>query len=81
MLGAGAGRWVDHDHQLPPIKTISYDLNAFAVAKPGAPLTPGNAPPSINEPDSIMLGSRSACIGLGRAARDCDGLCAARKKS
>jgi pilus assembly protein CpaC len=49
MLGAGAGRWVITVTNTAD-QTISYDLNAFAVAKPGAPLTPGNAPPSINDP-------------------------------
>lgn len=40
MLSAEAGRWVvtitDTSNRV-----ISYDLNSFSVAKPGAPLTPG----------------------------------------
>ena len=48
MLSAGAGRWVvsviDTKDQ-----TVNYDLNAFAVAKPGAPLSPGNPQPSISD--------------------------------
>jgi hypothetical protein len=48
MLSAGAGRWIvtvtdNADRE------VSYDVNAFSVAKPGAPLTPGNAPPSISD--------------------------------
>ena len=48
MLSAGAGRWIvtvinNSDRE------VSYDVNAFAVAKPGAPLTPGKAPPSISD--------------------------------
>ncbi len=48
MLSAEAGRWVvtitDTSNRV-----ISYDLNSFSVAKPGAPLTPGKAPPSIGD--------------------------------
>src|SRR5579864_2723928 len=48
MLSAGAGRWIvtvinNSDRE------VSYDVNAFAAAKPGAPLTPGKAPPSISD--------------------------------
>ena len=48
LLSAGAGRWIvtvtnNADHE------VSYDVNAFGVAKPGAPLTPGKAPPSIGD--------------------------------
>ncbi len=48
MLGAEAGRWVVTVTNTSD-QTVSYDLNAFAVAKPGAPLTPGKAPPSISD--------------------------------
>src|SRR5258708_1946829 len=48
MLSAGAGRWI-----VTVINTsdreVSYDVNAFGVAKPGAPLTPGKAPPSMSD--------------------------------
>ena len=48
MLSAGAGRWIvtvtnNSDRE------VTYDINAFGVAKPGAPLTPGKAPPSIGD--------------------------------
>lgn len=48
MLSAAAGRWIvtvtnNSDRE------VSYDVNAFGVAKPGAPLTPGKAPPSISD--------------------------------
>jgi Flp pilus assembly secretin CpaC len=48
MLSAGAGRWIvtvtnNSDRE------VSYDVNAYAVAKPGAPLTPGKAPPSMGD--------------------------------
>ena len=61
MLGAEAGRWVvtvtnTSDH------TVSYDLNAFAVAKPGAPLSPGNTPQSVSE------GGLKSRPGAGAAA-------------
>lgn len=48
MLGAEAGRWVVTVTNSSD-RTVSYDLNAFAVAKPGAPLSPGNPPPSVSE--------------------------------
>jgi pilus assembly protein CpaC len=49
MLSAAAGRWIvtvinNSDRE------VSYDLNSFAVAKPGAPMSPGNAPASVNDP-------------------------------
>jgi len=58
MLSAGAGRWIvtvtnNSDRE------VSYDVNAFGVAKPGAPLTPGNAPPSMSDEG---FGSR---LGIG----------------
>ncbi|MFZ0677853.1 type II and III secretion system protein family protein [Candidatus Binatus sp.] len=48
MLSAAAGRWIvtvtnDSDRE------VSYDVNAFGVAKAGAPLTPGTAPPSMSD--------------------------------
>lgn len=48
MLSAQAGRWVVTVTNTSD-QTVYYDLNAFAVAKPGAPLTPGNLPPSISD--------------------------------
>ncbi len=55
MLSAAAGRWIvtvtnNSDRE------VSYDLNSFAVSKPGAPMSPGNAPASVNDPG---LNSRS----------------------
>ena len=47
MLGAGAGRWIVTVTNTSD-REVSYDVNAFAVAKPGAPLTPGTAPPSMS---------------------------------
>jgi pilus assembly protein CpaC len=54
MLSAAAGCWIvtvtnTSDHQ------VSYDFNSFAAATPGAPLTPGKAPPSLGDEG---LGSR-----------------------
>ena len=48
MLSAGAGRWIVTVTNRSD-REVSYDVNAFAVAKPGAPLTPGKAPPSISD--------------------------------
>jgi pilus assembly protein CpaC len=48
LLSAEAGRWVVTVTNTSDRK-VSYDLNAFAVAKPGAPLSPGNPPPSVSE--------------------------------
>jgi len=48
MLGTEAGRWVVTVTNTSD-KKVSYDLNAFAVAQPGAPLTPGNLPPSLSD--------------------------------
>ena len=48
MLGAGAGRWIVTVTNTSN-RQVSYDLNAFAVAKPGAPLTPGNTPPALSD--------------------------------
>jgi Flp pilus assembly secretin CpaC len=48
MLGAGAGRWIVTVTNSSD-REVSYDVNAFGVAKPGAPLTPGIAPPSMND--------------------------------
>ena len=49
MLSAAAGRWIvtvtnNSDRE------VNYDLNSFAVAKPGAPMSPGTAPASVNDP-------------------------------
>ncbi len=48
MLSAEAGRWIvtvtnNSDRE------VSYDVNAFRVAKDGAPLTPGKAPPAMSD--------------------------------
>jgi Flp pilus assembly secretin CpaC len=48
MLSAGAGRWIVTVTNTSD-REVSYDVNAFGVAKPEAPLTPGNAPPSMND--------------------------------
>ena len=48
MLSAAAGRWVISVINTKDQK-INYDLNAFGVAKPGAPLSPGNPQPSISD--------------------------------
>ena len=48
MLSAGAGRWIVTVTNSSD-REVSYDVNAFGVAKPGAPLTPGIAPPSMND--------------------------------
>src|SRR5260370_15300612 len=48
MLGNEAGRWVVTVTNTSD-QTVYYDLNALAVAKAGAPLTPGNLPPSISD--------------------------------
>src|SRR5260370_4174988 len=50
MLGTDAGRWVVTVTNTS-VQTAYYDLNALAVAKAGAPLPPGNLPPSITESD------------------------------
>lgn len=49
ILGAEAGRWTititnNSDRE------VTYDITASAVAKPGAPLTPGKPPASVSEP-------------------------------
>jgi Flp pilus assembly secretin CpaC len=48
MLSAAAGRWIVTVTNTSD-REISYDLNAFAAAKAGAPLTPGTAPRSISD--------------------------------
>jgi pilus assembly protein CpaC len=48
LLGAGAGRWqvtVTNNSD----REVTYDVNAFAAATPGSPLTPGKAPPSMTD--------------------------------
>jgi Flp pilus assembly secretin CpaC len=63
MLGAAAGRWVVSVVNTKD-QTINYDLNAFAVAKPGAPLAPGNPQPPISDTglDARPGGAASASI-------------------
>ena len=48
MLSAEAGRWVITVTNTSD-QTVYYDLNAVAVAKPGAPLLPGITPPAISD--------------------------------
>jgi Flp pilus assembly secretin CpaC len=48
MLSAEAGRWVITVTNTSD-QTVYYDLNAVAVAKPGAPLSPGSTPPAISD--------------------------------
>ncbi len=48
MLSAAAGRWIVTVTNTSD-REISYDLNAFAASKSGAPLTPGTAPRSISD--------------------------------
>ena len=48
MLSAAAGRWIVTVTNTSD-REISYDLNAFAAAKAGAPLTPGTPPRSISD--------------------------------
>src|SRR5580700_8097974 len=59
MLSAAAGRWIVTVTNSSD-REISYDLNAFAAAKAGAPLTPGTAPRSISDEG---LGARSGGAG------------------
>src|SRR5579862_2672975 len=48
MLSAAAGRWIVTVTNSSD-REVSYDVNAFGAAKPGAPLTPGNAPPPMSD--------------------------------
>jgi len=48
LLSAGAGRWIVTVTNASD-RQVKYDVNAFAVAKPGSPLAPGNAPPSLSD--------------------------------
>ncbi|HYR78738.1 MAG TPA: hypothetical protein VEO55_01970, partial [Candidatus Dormibacteraeota bacterium] len=48
MLSAESGRWVVTVTNTSD-RTVYYDLNAFSVAKPGHPLSPGNLPPSLSD--------------------------------
>ena len=66
MLSAAAGRWIVTVTNTSD-REISYDLNAFAAAKAGAPLTPGTAPRSISDEG---LGAT-----LGRGSFDLDAAC------
>jgi Flp pilus assembly secretin CpaC len=54
MLSAEAGHWIVTVTNSSG-RTVSYDLSSFSVAKPGSPLTPGKAPPSMSD---AGLGSR-----------------------
>ena len=68
MLSAAAGRWIVTVTNTSD-REISYDLNAFAAAKAGAPLTPGTAPRSISDEG---LGARSGA-GLSTSILSADG--------
>ena len=66
MLSAAAGRWIvtvtnNSDRE------VSYDLNSFAAAKPGAPMSPGTAPASVNDPglNSSQRAGASTSISPG----------------
>jgi Flp pilus assembly secretin CpaC len=48
LLSAEAGRWIVTVTNTSD-RTVIYDVNAFAAAKPGAPLTPGKAPTSMSD--------------------------------
>jgi Flp pilus assembly secretin CpaC len=48
MLSAGAGRWIVTVTNASD-REVNYDLNAFAAAKPGSPMTPGKTPPSLSD--------------------------------
>jgi pilus assembly protein CpaC len=48
ILSAEAGRWIVTVTDTSD-RAVNYDVNAFAAAKPGAPLTPGKAPPSMSD--------------------------------
>ena len=50
-------------------REVSYDVNAFAAAKPGAPLTPGKAPPSMSD-DGLELATGRRRVNLD-IRRDC----------
>ena len=54
MLSAEAGCWIVTVTDTSG-RVVSYNLNSFSVAKPGAPLTPGKAAPSLSD---IGLDSR-----------------------
>ncbi len=48
ILSAAAGRWIVTVTNTSD-REVSYNVNAFAAAKPGAPLTPGKAPRSMSD--------------------------------
>lgn len=48
IVSAAAGHWTVTVTNAAG-REVTYDLNAFAVATPGAPLKPGKAPPAITE--------------------------------
>ena len=62
MLSAAAGRWIVTVTNSTG-REVSYDVNSFAAAKPGAPLTPGMAPPSMTDP-GLELAPRSRCVDV-----------------
>ncbi len=66
ILSAEAGRWVVTVTNTSDRK-VSYDMNAFAVAKPGAPLSPGNLPPSVSD---MELKSRPGAGPESSSTRD-----------
>jgi Flp pilus assembly secretin CpaC len=48
ILGAAAGHWTITVTNAAGHE-VTYDVNGFAVATPGAPLKPGKAPPAISD--------------------------------
>ena len=48
ILSAEAGRWIVTVTTTSD-RAVNYDINAFSAAKPGAPLIPGKAPPSMSD--------------------------------
>ena len=72
MLSAAAGRWIVTVTNTSD-REISYDLNSFAAAKAGAPLTPGTAPRSISDEGlSALRGRRVTSTSMRHCAR-CSG--------
>ncbi len=59
ILSAAAGRWIVTVTNTSD-REVSYDVNAFAAAKPGAPLTPGKAPPSMSDKLDARPGAGAA---------------------
>ncbi len=69
MLSAGAGRWIVTVTNSSD-REVSYDVNAFGVAKPGAPLTPGIAPPSISDEGLSSRPGAGASASISSAMRE-----------